>query len=528
MMKSIRFALLVLVVAVAFSCDKEKVPHTDRTRELIRNLLVRMDSTDVYAARKEQQIEALKQELPGETVEESFRLYYNIAMAFSNNVADSSLYYLEKAVRFAESSGIDTLWQEAQIALSAQLSEYGYYLEAHETISSVPREKLEGRLLIRYYRAMGLLYRNVYSDYKEPRTFRRKYRGQFNVYRDSLMMVADTLSIEYLRSVERKEARAGNIAEARRYNDMRMSIIEDHHSAAYATCLYDRFAIAYLYENKLTGEAFDYLLESAIIEVENSNQDIASLLRVESLLNSNNEIKAAKKISDYYFSSLQRLGSRRRVVDGVEQTIKINDRNIQLIQKKNKELWATITLISLLLVTLIRTLVKINRSRLKIIALKDNLERSDRISKSYIGVAFQLYSSYIKRLDQFRTKINSSLRKGHTEQAIELTSPSGEIASEERRELFNNFDRAFMDIFPNYLEVVNSCLKPEERITPKRTEILSNELRILALIKLGIDDNAEIAGMLHCSVKTVQNLRSILKARLAIPEKEFNEIISKL
>ena len=180
------------------------------------------------------------------------------------------------------------------------------------------------------------------------------------------------------------------------------------------------------------------------------------------------------------------------------------------------------------MIAIVQALLQINRSRLKIITLKNNLEQSDRISKSYIGVAFQLYSSYIKRLDMFRTKINSSLRKGHVDQAMELTTPSGDIASEERRELFHNFDRAFVDIFPNYIDVVNSCLKPEQIIVPKRTEILSNELRILALIKLGIEDNTEIAGMLHCSVKTVQNLRSILKARLAIPEDEFNNIISRL
>ena len=128
----------------------------------------------------------------------------------------------------------------------------------------------------------------------------------------------------------------------------------------------------------------------------------------------------------------------------------------------------------------------------------------------------------------FRTKINSSIRKGHLEQALELTSPSGEIASEERRKLFQNFDPAFVDIFPDFIDVVNSCLKPGQKIVPKRTEILSNELRILALIKLGIEDNNEIAGMLHCSVKTVQNLRSILKARLAVPEEEFNRIISAM
>ena len=306
-----------------------------------------------------------------------------------------------------------------------------------------------------------------------------------------------------------------------------MSIIEDKHSAAYATCLYDRFALVYLYEQKLTGEAVDDLLQSAIIEVENSNQDIASLLRVESLLNSINEVEAAKKISDYYFSSLQKLGSKKRV-DGVEQTIKINDRNTQLIQKANGELRFTVVLISLLLIAVFFALWVINRSRLRIISLKNKLELSDRISKNYIGVAFQLYSSYIKRLDLFRTKIHSNIRKGHIEQVLELTSPSGETASEERKELFHNFDSAFIDIFPNYIEVVNACFKPEQRIIPKRTEILSNELRVLALMKLGIEDNAEIAGMLHCSVKTVQNLRSILKTRLAVSEDEFKRIISEI
>lgn len=521
-------SILIVSALLLFSCHKGELPHTDRTKGLVAELLSALDSTEVYAEKKEKEIEALKKRLPGETTNETFSLYYDIAMAFSNCVGDSSLVYLEKAAQFALSSGVDSLWLEAQIGLAAQLSEYGYYLEAHETFRSLSREKLTNNLLVRYYRAVALFNSNKYTDYNEPKNLRRKYRNLYNIYRDSLLMVADTMSIEYLHSIERKEARAGNIAEARRYNAIRMSIIEDHHSAAYATCLYDRFAIAYLYERNLTGEAFDDLLRSAIIEVENNNQDIASLLRVESLLNSINEVKAAKKISDYYFASLQRLGSKKRVVDGVEQTIKINDSNTRLIEKRNKELWLTITLISILLVAIVHTLLQINRSRLKIISLKNNLERSDKISKSYIGVAFQLYSSYIKRLDIFRTKINSSLRKGHTAQALELTSPSGEIASEERRELFNNFDRAFVDIFPDFIEVVNSCLKPEQRIVPKRTEILSNELRILALIKLDIKDNTEIAGMLHCSVKTVQNLRSILKARLAIPEEEFNRIISLL
>lgn len=523
-----KVVLIFVSALLILSCRQMELPHTDRTMGLVEELLVKLDSTDVYAAKKEKEIEVLKKSIPGETVDEGIELYYDIAMAFSNSVADSALVYMEKALVYAQEHGRDSLKVQAQIALATLLSEYGYYIEAQETLSPVPVEKLSGEERVSYYHSVALLYRNLYSDYNIPASFKQKYRQQFNVYRDSLMMVSDTTSIHYLRSIERKEARKGNISEARRYNDLRMSIIEDKHSAAYATCLYDRFALVYLYEQKLTGEAVDDLLQSAIIEVENSNQDIASLLRVESLLNSINEVEAAKKISDYYFSSLQKLGSKKRVVDGVGQTIKINDRNTQLIQKANGELRFTVVLISLLLIAVFFALWVINRSRLRIISLKNKLELSDRISKNYIGVAFQLYSSYIKRLDLFRTKIHSNIRKGHIEQVLELTSPSGETASEERKELFHNFDRAFVDIFPNFIEVVNSCLKPEQRIVPKRTEILSNELRILALMKLGIEDNAEIAGMLHCSVKTVQNLRSILKTRLAVSEEEFKRIISEI
>ena len=125
-------------------------------------------------------------------------------------------------------------------------------------------------------------------------------------------------------------------------------------------------------------------------------------------------------------------------------------------------------------------------------------------------------------------KIYSTLKKGNIEQTLELASPSKDIISDERKNLFHHFDTAFVDIFPDFIETVNSCLKPEMKIIPKRTEVLNNELRILALIKLGIEDNEEIAEMLHCTVKTVMNLRAIFRARLAVPEERLNKAISEL
>ena len=523
-----RHLLLAAIIAMPLSCHRDEMPQTDRTKGLIKELLASLDSTDFYAERKEREIDAVKSRLPGNTDKQRFALYYSIAGQYSDYVVDSSLVYLRKAIQLAQETGLDSLRIQAEITLAALMSDAGFYTEANETLVSVPRKAVGKELEVAYFNAWASLYHNLYSDYKAPGPFQKQYREQYAIYRDSLLAVADSLSIIYLHNMERKEARAGHIDEARRYNAIRLSIIEDPKSAAYATCLYDRFMISYYYGNRLTGEAVDDLLESAIIEVEKSKQDIASLLRVEALLININEVNVAKKVSDYYFSSLQRLGSRKRLVDGVALTIKINDRNAQLIQKRNKELLSTLALLSLLAAALVFAVLVINSSRVKITRLKDNLEQSDKISKSYVGVLFQLYSSYIKRLDVFRTKVHSTLKRGQLEQALELTSPSGDIASEERRELFQNFDSAFVDIFPDFIETVNACCKPDEQIEPKKTEILNNELRILALIKLGINDSSEIADLLHCSVKTVYNLRSILKARLAIPEEQFNKVISEL
>lgn len=520
--------LLISLFTLALPCRGEDIQKTGRSDALIKELLTKLDSTDVYAARKEKSIDAIKSKLPGNTPEERYALYCDISVMYSNYLVDSSIVYMEKAVQLSKEINSDNLRIKAELSLANLLSDSGFYTEAHEILSTINRKTLDQTLLIPYYRARANLFHKLYSSSYEPVDYRQKYRAEYNIYRDSLLAITDTTSDLFLQNIEKKEARAGNIAQARKYNAIRMSKIKDKRSASYATCLYDRFVISYLYERKITGEAIDDVLESAIIEVEQSNKNIASLLRVETILLYLDEINAAKKVSDYYYSSLLKFGSRRRIIEGVELTLKINDQTFKTLERREYQIKIGLAFVLILLFVLVFTLLKMNSTRLKLARMKDDLDQSSKISKGYVGVVFRLYSSYIKRLEIFRTKIHTTLRKGQIEQALELTSPLGDNAGEDRRELFHNFDTAFVDIFPDFIQKVNACLKPEAQIIPKKTEILNTELRILAIIKLGIEDSAKIAEMLHCSVKTVYNLRSGLKARLAIPEEEFNKVISEI
>lgn len=526
MKKCLLFLLPVLLSA--FSCGRDDMPATDRTRALVRELLVKLDSTEMYASRREREIDSLKASLAGTSGQARYDICSAIAEEYSNYIADSSLTYWMEAVRIASDACNDSLRINAEFAQAQFLSSIGFFTEAYEILQSIPRNELRGENFIAYYESMTNLYHGLYSGTDELEKYRVRYRSVYNEYRDSLLAVADTTSEVYLRNMERKEARAGNFDKAREYNARRFGNIRETGPRLNATRLYDNFAIAYLYECKLTGEAVDNLLESAIIEVEASNQDIASLLRVEQLLFDNNEIKAAKKVSDYYYSTMQKLGSRLRRLNGIDQTIKINDQNFLALGRKNRYIWLALGLISVLVIIMGLLLVITRNSFRKIKVLNDNLETAGKISKGYVGVFFQQYSLYIKRMEEFRVKIHSNLKRRNVEQALLLTSPSDNSSSSEIKEMNRNFDSAFLEIFPDFVQQVNACLKPEAAIIPKKTEMLNTELRILALQKLGFTDTAKISELLHCSIKTVYNKRSEISCGLAVPKEEFEAMLSKM
>lgn len=528
-MKKFTFILLLITLLILSCQKKEERLRTDRTSGLVRELLTKLDSADFYAARKEAEIDACKNQIGrGRDYRENFYILYEVGDKYANFIIDSSLVYFERAAQVATEADDDRLRILAEIRLSTMLTIGGFYMSSFNVINSIPREKLQGNLVERYYNAWTKLYREVYTSSYEPDSLKWAYYDKYIKYRDTLLSVADRNGEYYLRNMERKAAQAGNFAEARQYNAIRVASITDHKSYAYATCLYDRFIISQHYENNLTGHDVDDLLQAAIIELEYCNRDIHSMLCVIDLLNEIEEVKDAKKVSDYYYNSLLRFGSRKRLLECGLQAMTVNEQNLLLLKKRNSEFKTAIVFVSLLAIAFLSAVIMIYRSNRRIGSLRDNLQQQAKVSKGYVGVVFKLYSSYIKRFDVFRMKIYSTLKKGNLDQALDLASPSKDLISNERKILFQHFDTAFVDIFPDYIEVVNSYLKPEMRITPKRTEILNTELRILALIKLGIEDNGEIAEMLHCTVKTVMNQRAVFRSRLAVPENIFTNAIMEL
>ena len=154
------------------------------------------------------------------------------------------------------------------------------------------------------------------------------------------------------------------------------------------------------------------------------------------------------------------------------------------------------------------------------------LTESARVKEEYIGKFFTLCSEYIDKLDQFRIKVNRKMKAKQLDDLFRI-SQNEEMKEEELAVLFANFDSIFLHIFPDFVDDFNALLKPEHRLPQPEKGKLPTDVRIFALIRLGIEDSSKIAEFLHYSPNTIYNYRARLKGK-ATDRDNFEENIKRI
>ena len=131
---------------------------------------------------------------------------------------------------------------------------------------------------------------------------------------------------------------------------------------------------------------------------------------------------------------------------------------------------------------------------------------------------------YINKLDKYRRDINLKIRNKQFDRLHDL---SLQAPGREEEELCRNFDRAFLNLYPNFVEKFNALLNPRSRYTPEEGR-LNTELRIFALMRLGLTNVNQIAEFLRCSLQTVYNYKSKIKSKAQPGIEHFEEEVRKL
>ena len=155
------------------------------------------------------------------------------------------------------------------------------------------------------------------------------------------------------------------------------------------------------------------------------------------------------------------------------------------------------------------------------------LSESNRMKEVYMGNFLTLCSDYIKKMENFRS---IAIKKHKSGQLMEYLSSKKllEMKSRDFEELMGNFDNAFLTILPSFIDEFNALLKPEGRVIPSKEKSLTTELRIFALIRLGITDSSKIAEFLNYSVHTIYNYRSTVKNAAIGSREEFEMAVKQI
>ena len=478
-----------------------------------------------YVAVREGRIARLKRQvLDTDTANISFfRWNGEIYKEYKAYICDSAIHYLRVNLDWAERYGRQDAALETRLELAHLMASAGMYEEAAELLRQTDKASLPSHLLPDYYNACHKLYTEL-SFYTLDDSFKKHYQALATHYDDSLMQVLLPSSPLYLERRETREAAAGHPDEALSINDTRL-VHAKPNTPEYALVTYQRSLLYRRLGNR--EEEKRYLALSALTDIRLSITDHASLWNLAELLYEEGDMEHAYRYIRFSWDETNRYNARSRSLQ-TAGILSLIDLTYQAMREKQNDrlrlyLWLISALIVLLVVAvgfIYRQMQRLSAARNKLEHANEQLQLSNNIKEEYVGRFMNLCSVYINRLDTYRRMVNKKISAGQMEELLKMVR-SREVLDAGLKELYDNFDTAFLHLFPDFVDEFNDLLQPEERIVLRKGELLNTELRIFALIRLGIDDSSQIAEFLRYSVNTIYNYRAKVKNKARISREDF-------
>lgn len=556
--------LFVTIFICSLSSCKEK-EHREENEMLLQQLDNLIANKEQYVAQKEQHIAQLKRKAKVVSdPEERYWIYKNIYDEYSVYVADSAVKYADRAIAIAKKMNRQNWVNEWLINKSFIYSATGLLQEAQDVIDKVDVANLSSELKAQYYGQ--LVYLHTHMEQYVGNDSNTPYSSTVSVYLDSInaLLPQNDMLFNYFKgwqSLSKKSA-------TKVIEDLSKEV--DNSKINTRTDAMNAYILSRLYrENNDKEGHLKYLVYSSMADVRIANRDIASLEELANMMYNEGNLDRAYIYIDYCLQCAKIYKNRVRVFRVATLQSEISKAYQERNMRQDKKISTFLIYLSLLSVVLLISLVyiywqmrRLSHSRQQVremniqlnerveelsaahLQLKETNEKltslyaqikennrqlaeSNNVKEKYIGNIFAICSAYISKLDDFRRDINRKIKTKKFEAARAQTE-TPVMTQNELKELYYNFDAIFLSIYPDFVNEFNMLLRPEERIEVKKGELLNTELRIYALVRLGINDSVKIAKFLHCSAQTVYNNRLRTRNKAVVPKEQFAEIVSKL
>ena len=561
MRKHILFWLLVNWIGWIYAESVEKE---------IPQLLATLDSilvqTRELASQKELKIAQLKKKLSNAAnLEEEFwinKMLYDESFVFN---ADSAMKYVDRNIQIATELKKKDWQDEWLINRSFMFAATGLLKEAGEVLEKVDSTSLSDGLKLSYYYQRSYLYSHLGQYMGDQKQVNNKYYNEFeNANKHMLALVRPKDPLYWWCVASCNELSLGDSL----FSALENVVLSSQHNTRLDAM--NAYGLSNMYKRLGDKEkTMIYLIYSAMADLRVCNRDIASLQELSSLLYDAGDIDRAYAYMNYCLKAALLYPNRVRIINISTELDKIyanyQQRDIRWRNSLQNYLYV-VTFFSIILVLALIGLYpqtkKLRKSRTELdsanhslnqhvvelsqmhkqLALANKelqnlnellrsanqkLQESNDVKEEYIGYVFSICSNYISKLDEYRKNINRKLKTGQFEEARQLTDNSS-LTQNELKDFYANFDAIFLRVYPDFVADLNSLLRPEEQILLKDASELNTEVRIYALVRLGINDSVKIADFLHCSPQTVYNHRLRMRNKAIIPKDKFAEAVRLL
>jgi len=539
MLKS-KLLVILLTLSLAARCQNTSPPLT------LNDLNQAIERSSQYDSAKERTIAIARKNVLAadpDNLQILFHLYQPLYDEYKVYNYDSARHYAQEIVRVALRLNEPSRIVNARLKICFCLLSAGMFKETLDSLKEIDISGAGDLLKAEYYALMGRYYYDL-GDFDNDAYNTPAYTALGTKYIDSALHIyapGSTWSIYY---TGLKEMKSNNWAEAKTHlrDLLSRSGLTDHELAVTASTL----SAIYIY-NGQTDTAMQLLIRAAIADIRSSTKETAAIFNLAQLLYKSGDVKNASSYIEAAIRDASFYGARQRKVQVSAILPLIEGEKISRVEAQKRTLitYAIITTLLLLIVIVLAIVIFRQVNKLKIAQRKiteahekvqavngrlleanNKLSEANKIKEEYIGYFFNADSEFFAKIEKFKKSLEQKIAYRKWEDLITLVNNTN--LKKEKEELLQNFDKIFLKLFPDFIQGFNALFKEEDRVQLKDHEFLNTDLRIFALIRMGIHENEKIARILEYSVNTINTYKTKIKNKSIVPNDEFEQRIMEI
>lgn len=506
--------------------------YKEQLDALDREIVIRSSYENI----KRSHIHRLQKQLLSTHQEDStyYRIHSDLFKLYRSYKSDSAYYFANKMLEYAQKLNQKDWIVDSKISLAFSCMSAGLFKEANELSESIEIESLSKAALTKLYLFRFTLNIDM-ANYSGTEPFQSRYKQQALLYYQRLKTLNPPKCNELLIANIQWYQLNGQFQQATHLaqKTLREERLDERTHAIISSIL--GFCLLMEHQDE---QAIVYLASAAISDLKSATKETSAIRQLAELLYLKKDLTRAYTYSRLALSDANFYNSRFRKIEIGHILPIIETERFNIIkQQKNELILFTVVSSMLGLMFMVATVIIlrqkkklkadqaiISKQNSELLASNRKIKDSDRIKDEYIGYFFTTNAKHLEKLEEFQRLVIKHIKNRKFEELIQLAD--SEELEKERKDLFSLFDQIFLRLFPNFIAHYNTLFLEKDQIhLPGDQTLLPPEVRIFALIRLGITGNESIAKFLHLSVSTVKNYKTKVKNKSIVSNELFEENI---